>query len=169
MKLKLTLLLMLSALLLQAQPGKSSLGLRAGGVSGITFKYVDDELRGFELIAGAKEGGMVLTCLLQKYRPIGAGRISGLSLYTGGGAHAGYSKYTEEIIHVVEGWHYHAYHEVTSPVLGGDFVLGVEYQFESIPMNLSLDYKPYVEVFGQKDFRVDLWDIGFSIRYAFNQ
>jgi len=43
---------------------------------------------------------------------------------------------------------------------------GAEYHFESIPMHISLDYKPYFEFFGIEDFRLDLWDIGFSIRYA---
>lgn len=169
MKLFFIPLILLTAITIQVQAQFSSIGLRAGGVSGVSFKYVDDDYRGFELIAGAKEGGFILTGLLQKYRPVATGRVAGFHLYTGGGAHAGYSRHTVTTTRMIEGIYYYSYHEETDPVIGGDFIFGAEYHFESIPLHLSLDYKPYVELFGEKTFRVDLWDIGFTIRYAFNQ
>lgn len=169
MKRSITILFVLIALASQAQFKSSSIGLRLGGVSGIAFKHIDDDLTGFELIGGAKDGGLNLTGLIQHYRPIAVGRTDGLFLFMGGGAHAGYARYSEKIIRMVDNTYYYTYHEHTNPVAGGDFIVGMEYHFESIPLHLSLDYKPYFELFGQKDFRVDLWDIGFSVRYAINQ
>ncbi len=168
-KLSVTLLLLLAVFMGKAQQNTASVGLRAGGVSGVSFKYIDADLIGFELILGARDGGMSLVGLIQKYRPIATTRLEGLYMFTGGGAHAGYTRYTDDYIRFMEGSRYHGYYSETKPVIGGDFIFGLAYHFESIPMQLSLDYKPYFEFFGQKDFRVDLWDIGFTIRYAINQ
>lgn len=151
-----------------AQEKTSSIGIRMGGLSGISYKYMDNDYLGFELIAGGKDQGLQLTGLLQKYQPIAAHKLAGLFVFVGGGAHAGYSKYTEDYVMVIEGNNYYSYYEKTSPVLGGDFIIGTAYHFDSIPLHLSLDYKPYFEVFGEKTFRLDLWDIGFTIRYSFN-
>lgn len=169
MKRSFTILLLLIVLGAHAQFKSSSIGLRMGGLSGISFKYIDDDLSGFELIAGCRDGGLNLTGLIQHYRPIATGRTDGLFLFMGGGAHAGYTRYSAQFVRVIDNAYYYTYHQHTSPVAGGDFILGMEYHFESIPLHLGLDYKPYFELFGQKDFRLDLWDIGFSIRYAFNQ
>ena len=163
-----TFLLLLTCFVGKAQNKAVSIGLRAGGLSGVTFKYIDDDLTGFELILGAREGGMSLAGLIQKYQPIATAHLDGLYVFAGGGAHAGFTRYIDDYTRVIEGVRYHGYSSETNPVFGGDFIFGVAYHFESIPMQLSFDYKPYFELFGQKNFRVDLWDIGFTIRYAIN-
>ena len=168
MKHLLTILFIFTFIGVQAQFKTSSIGLRLGGVSGVSYKYIDDDFKGFELILGAREGGLRFTGLLQKYKPVATNRIAGFSFFAGGGAHVGYAKYTENIYRIDEGVTYYSYYEKTNPVLGGDFILGAEYHFETIPLHLTLDYKPYFELFGEKTLRVDLWDIGFSIRYSFN-
>ena len=154
---------------LQSQTVAPAIGLRFGGLSGISFKYVDEDLTGFELIAGARDRGMVLTGMVQRYRPLDVGRADGFFLFIGGGAHAGYGRYSEQFVRVVDGYHYYSRQEWTKPVIGADFIVGLAYHFESIPLHLSLDYKPYMEFFGMKDFRMDLWDLGFSVKYAINQ
>ena len=168
MKQIITILMLISGLALQAQFSSSSIGLRGGGLSGISFKYADEDMKGFELIAGGKDGGFVFTGLLEHYRPIATGTMNGFFMFIGGGAHAGYSRYEEYFYKYEDGTQYHGHSEDVDPVFGGDFILGGEYRFESIPLILSLDYKPYFELFGRKDFRLDLWDIGFSVRYAIN-
>lgn len=168
MKQALTILFLIAAISSSAQDKFSSIGLRFGGMSGVSFKYVDDDLLGFELIAGGKDGGFKLTGLIQSYRQVATNKVPGLFMFMGGGAHAGYSKYVETYSIYVDGrWYYSDYQRV-SPVIGGDFILGAEYHFESIPLHLTIDYKPYFEIFGEQDFRLDLWDFGFTIKYAFN-
>lgn len=163
-----TLILILFVSATNAQVGVSSLGFRFGGVTGLSYKYIGENFNGFELIAGGKEGGFQLTGLIQKSKPIASLKTAGFFVFIGGGAHAGYTKQTIETAIVIDGiWYYSSYNDY-NPVIGGDFILGAEYHFESIPLHLSLDYKPYFELFGEKDFRLDLWDIGFTIKYAFN-
>lgn len=169
MKRFLFILLVSATISTQAQEKVSSIGLRGGGLSGVSFKYIDNDFLAFELIAGAKEGGFLLTGLVQKYSPLASGHVAGLFFFMGGGAHAGYSKYSEYVNWVGDGMSYYTYYEETNPIVGGDFILGAAYHFESIPLHLSLDYKPYFEIFGEESFRIDLWDIGFTVRYAFNQ
>ncbi len=169
MKLSLTILFFIATLTINAQYKVSSLGFRLGGVSGVTYKYIEDDNKGFEVILGAKEKGMRLTALLQKYKPIATNRIAGMFVFFGAGAHSGYSKHTEESAEQFEDLWQYSYYEKTNFVLGGDFMAGVAYHFESIPVHISLDYKPYFEFFGENTFRLDLWDIGFTLRYAFNR
>lgn len=166
MKVFLSILIFTLTLSLNAQYNTSTIGLRLGGVSGLSYKYISDNNTGFELILGAKEKGAIFTGVVQKYKAIATSRISGLYLVFGGGAHAGYAKHKEEVTRIVEDKTFYCEYEETNPVFGGDFMFGAVYRFESIPLHISLDYKPYIEIFGQKDFRVDLWDIGFTIRYA---
>lgn len=168
MRVIVTTLILLITFALSAQDRVSSLGVRFGGVSGLSFKYIDSDLTGFEIIAGAKDGGLQMTGLVQKFKPVATNNVGGFFLYAGGGAHAGYSKSTYTSSVMVEGKYYYSSYELARPVFGGDFILGAEYHFETIPLHLSLDYKPYFELFGEKSFRLDLWDIGFTIKYAFN-
>ncbi|MEZ5084427.1 MAG: hypothetical protein R2750_13430 [Bacteroidales bacterium] len=162
------LLIIITASLAQTQEVRSSLGLRGGGTSGITFKYIDADDTGFELIAGWREGGFRLTGLLQKYKPIATNKVPNLNLVTGIGAHAGYIHYDMYANYYHENYYYYGYYTKTKPVIGIDAMAAVEYHFESVPIQFSIDYKPYMEFFGKKGFRVDLWDFGFSLRYMFN-
>ena len=153
---------------LGAQDRNSALGLRGGGVSGLTYKYIDNDFKAVELILGYQKGGMRLTGLIQRLTPIGIHRIANLFVYSGLGAHTGYVQYDERKIKTIDGVEYYSYQKKYSPVVGADIIIGLEYQFESVPFNISLDYKPYMEFFGETLFNMDFWDIGFSLRYRIN-
>ncbi|MEZ5196208.1 MAG: hypothetical protein R2764_07370 [Bacteroidales bacterium] len=168
MKSILSIIFLLSVLILGAQDKNSSLGLRGGGLSGMTYKFVDQDFKAVELILGYQKGGMRLTGIVQKFTPVGVHRIANLFVYSGLGAHAGYVQFDERKTKTVDGIEYYSYQKVYSPVVGADIVIGLEYQFESVPFNICLDYKPYMEFFGEKLFRMDFWDIGFSLRYRIN-
>jgi len=168
MKVFLSIILLTLALSINAQYNTSTIGLRLGGVSGLSYKFISDNNSGFELILGAKEKGAILTGIVQKYKPLATNRISGFLLCYGGGGHVGYAKHKEEVIRTVDDKTFYCEYEESNPVIGGDFMIGAEYRFESIPLHISLDYKPYFEVFGHKDFRLDLWDIGFTARWVLN-
>lgn len=165
MKNIITIFFFFMAFTLTAQVKSSSIGLRGGGVSGFSYKYIDHDFKAFEIIAGWQEGGFRMVGLIQKYTPIASSRISNLFVFIGGGAHAGYVNYTEEYVyHGSDGYDYYYADNTAKPIIGGDFIAGVEYRFENIPLRLGLDYKPYFQVFGEEDFRVDMWDIGFTVR-----
>jgi hypothetical protein len=169
MKYLIALILIITEVGLFAQNSITSAGLRSGGISGISIKLLDDELSSVEIITGVQRNGLKLTGLIQKYKPIQTRRIANLFMYSGLGAHAGYEKYTKEDSKIVDGVSYYSYRKVVSPVIGGDLIAGLEYHFESVPFQVSLDYKPYFELFGKKIFRLDFWDIGFTVRYVFNK
>ncbi len=152
-----------------AQDENSTIGLRGGGVSGMTVKLIDADLRAMEIILGYQRNGLKMVGMVQRYKPIKTDRISNLYVFSGLGARAGFERYDKEETQVIDGITYYSYRRITTPVVGGDMIIGLEYQFESVPFNVSLDYKPYMEFFGEKFFRIDFWDIGFSIRYVINQ
>jgi hypothetical protein len=160
---------MITVTMLNAQQTSTFAGLRGGGVSGITIKIIDEQQSAVELIAGFQHNGMRLVGLLEKYKPLNLSRIGNLYYYTGAGAHSGFVRFSDEVRHYIdEETYYYQQYRWTRPIIGADFVVGVEYRFESLPLELCLDYKPYFEFFGEETFRIDLWDIGFSVRYNFN-
>ncbi len=162
------LLLVLIGMTSFAQVSNTTIGLRTGGVSGFTFKFIDPEFDAVEVILGFQNKGVRMTGLIQKYKPIKTDRIANLYLFSGWGGHAGYVKYDDHSTKTVDGITYYNYQRKITPVIGADLMIGMEYQFESIPFHISLDYKPYIEFFGEKTFRMDFWDIGFSLRYVIN-
>lgn len=151
-----------------SQSESTSIGLRGGGVSGFSIKMLDYDLKAFEIIVGYQNGGARLLGMIQKFTPIREDRIAGLYIISGIGAHAGYISYDDETYKTVNGVKYYSYSKKYSPIIGADLMIGIEYDFESVPFNISLDYKPYMEFFGEKTFKIDFWDIGFSLRYRIN-
>jgi hypothetical protein len=163
-----TILFILFSCAIFSQPSNTSIGLRGGGVSGFTIKMVDYDRKAFELILGYQKGGARLVGMLQKFTPIREDRIANLYIIAGVGAHSGYITYNEEATRIINGIQYYSYRKKYAPIIGVDVLIGVEYHFESVPFNISLDYKPFMEFFGQRTFRFDFWDIGFSLRYRIN-
>lgn len=162
----------LAALLLlmsktNAQEVYQSVGYRFGG-SGVAYNYIEDQFRGFELMVNFKEHGVQFTGLIQEYRPVKTDRINNLYLYYGAGGHAGYKG--SEVLYTATDDDGNCYCSSTyryNPVIGVDGIVGWQYQFSSIPLTLSLDYKPYLEFLREHTFRLDLWDFGFTASYAF--
>lgn len=158
--------LMLTAVLSKGQEVVQSIGLRLGG-NGISYKYTEDQYKGFETILAFREHGVQFTGLVEFYKPIKTDRISNLFYFWGVGGHAGY-KGVEVFNCQCDENGTSVYPEIRhNPVLGFDGIFGGEYQFYSIPLAVSLDYKPYIEFFGEHVFRLDLWDFGLTIRYTF--
>jgi hypothetical protein len=151
----------------------TSIGLRGGGISGLSVKMIDFDNQGVELLVGWQRGGARLTGIYQKYIPRFTDRINGFYVFSGIGGHAGYVRIYDNRYYDQDDPYYYrnkykAYSRVF-PIIGMDVMLGAEYQFESVPITISLDYKPYFEFFGGRTFRLDLWDIGFTIRYVINK
>lgn len=164
-----TIVLILIGITVNAQENETSIGLRSGGVSGLSIKFIDDNLSALEIILGYQNDGFRFVGLIEKCKPVAIHRIANFFFVSGIGGHAGYTRYDDYRTIRIDGVEYYSYDRKVSPIIGADMMLGFEYHFESLPINISLDYKPYFELFGQQTFRTDFWDLGFSIRYAINK
>ncbi len=154
---KRTILILFSAFIigsaLNAQDYKTSLGLRAGFPYGVTVKHFLNETNALEGILASSWGGFVVTGLYENEH--WTGQYPGLNWFWGFGAHIGFWDNNNNYIDDPD----------VGSVLGADFILGMEYTFDEIPLNLSLDVMPSVNLIGYQG-----WGGihgGLSIRYVF--
>ena len=131
-----------------AQPYKTGIGIRLGGISqGITVKHFVNSNAALEGILSFGRHSVIITGLYEKHQPFP--KADGLSWFYGGGLHVGfisgdYSYYyfyykSHKKVYVGD-----AFNDSQSYV-GADFILGMEYKFKDAPIALSLDLKPFVD------------------------
>jgi hypothetical protein len=150
----LIILILVLSLSLNAQDYKTCVGLRAGIPYGLTIKHFMSETNAVEGILASNWGGFVATALYEKER--WTGHYPALNWYWGFGAHVGFWD---------EGANRYVNSTYTGSVIGVDGVLGIEYTFDEIPLNLSLDVLPSVNLIGSTG-----WggiNGALSIRYVF--
>lgn len=125
-----------------AQSYNSAIGLRGGLFGGVTYKHMLGSSAGFEGILQTDWYGFNLTGLYEIHKP--AFDVRGMRWYYGAGAHVG---------------NYYSSHLS----IGIDGIIGLEYTFKELPINVSVDYKPAYNLTGWSGF----WgsDAAFSIRY----
>ncbi len=104
-----------------AQDYNWAAGLRLGGdTGGISVKHKFNPSSGLELIGSAYwDNGFMVTGLYERYVPV-IGK--GFNFYYGAGAHIG--GFDKEFL------------------LGADGIIGLEYKFDRVPIALSFDWKP---------------------------
>ncbi len=154
---KVVFILMLAAIsagTLKAQDYKTALGLRAGYPYGVTVKHFIGKYDALEGILAGSYGGLVITGLYEREQ--WTGKYPGLNWFYGGGAHIGFWDQGKNP-HVDTGYN--------GSVFGIDGVLGLEYTFDEIPLNLSLDVLPSVNLFGSTGWGGIFG--GLSVRYVF--
>lgn len=136
-----------------AQDYRTALGLRLGSSTGITIKHFTKRGAALEGLLTTRWDGGMITGL---YEVVGnAFDEPNLSWYFGGGAHIGF-------------WDSHPYwldRGETRSVLGVDLILGLEYTFDEIPLNLGFDWKPAINLVGHQGFWAD--EFALSVRFAF--
>ena len=81
----------------------------------------------------------------------------------GAGVHIGYERW--DITHYNDNSQWHS--TKTAVLAGVDGLAGLEYLFYKAPISLGLEVKPYFEFFGQEFFNVQLFDVGFTVKYLF--
>jgi len=137
-----------------AQDYNTGIGLRGGYFKGVTFKHFISDNKALEVLAGTHRSGMNLTLLYQIHN--NAFGVERLNWYYGGGGHIGF-RYGANAERGTRGEPY--------SVIGIDGILGMEYNFKEIPINLSLDWKPALNLIGHSGF----WgtDGALSIRFIF--
>jgi hypothetical protein len=135
----------------QSQDYTTSLGIRGGFPYGLTFKHFVNEDGAIELILSTLFRGVELTALYEQHMQ--TKEVPQLNLYFGGGVHAGYDDYSRWSADYSLG-----------PVVGVDAIGGLEYTFDDLPLNVSLDLMPSLNMLGHFGFRING---GISVRYIF--
>ena len=151
-----TALLLFFTTMLQAQSRstnstdyQTALGLKVWQGGGITLKHFIASNRAVEGIGSFYSRGFRLTGLYEIHGDLSG--APGLRWYVGPGAHLGF--YNDK------------YYDKNKVVLGIDGVLGLDYKFNTAPINFSLDWQPSFEFADDLGFD-EAWG-GLSIRYTF--
>lgn len=158
-KIILTFSLAIAGLFSFGQDYTTSLGVRIGGwENGITVKHFLGEGAALEGILSSRWRGYNITGLYEMQSAIDD--VDGLFWYVGGGAHVGFfdDRY-------YNGWGTSSGRTYT--VIGVDGILGVEYIFADYPFNVSLDWKPAINLVGSGNSFFWGDNGALSIRYIF--
>ncbi len=140
-------LLTVFSISLKAQEYKTAVGIRLGPNSpaiapGFTIKHFLDEKHAVEGIVGVNNG-IGVCALYQWYFPVTS--VEHLQWFAGAGAYAAY-RYSTSFI-------------------GAAGIVGVDYKFPNIPLNISIDWKPELNIIESVGFEAS--GVGFSARFTF--
>jgi len=140
--------------LVSAQDYNTGIGFRGGLVNGLTVKHFLNQKGAVEVLLATRYKGFEITGLYEIHNPLA--NTGNLKWYYGVGGHVGFYNGDNTNWDDDEG-------SYTS--LGIDLVLGLEYSFEKVPVNLSLDWKPEFNLFGYSRFIGD--GLALSVRFIF--
>ena len=140
---------------INAQNYETGIGFRGGLSNGVTIKHFVTSYTALEGIIAARWGGVLITGLYEFNNEF---YTEGLDWYYGIGGHVGIWDTPRNANWWVVG-------EVSSPIIGIDAIIGIEYTFPEFPISLSLDWKPAVNLIGYTGAWADSG--AFSIRYVF--
>lgn len=140
--------------IIHAQDYSTGIGLRGGLSNGITVKHFLGDKLAVEGLLMTRWSGFEITGLGEFHAR--AFDVDRLNWYYGLGAHIGFWSGSNT------SW---GNPGTSYTVIGIDGILGLEYNFSEIPINLSIDWKPAINLVGYSKF----WPDGgaFSIRYIF--
>ncbi len=139
---------------LSAQSYQTGIGLRGGFSNGLTIKHFLTESTAVEGILSTRWRGFLITGLYELERTTS---VSGLDWYYGIGGHVGFWNRVRD--------NNPFFDNDGGTVVGVDGIIGIEYTFDEIPINLSLDWKPAFNLIGYTGFWGD--NGAFSIRFVF--
>lgn len=137
-----------------AQDYRTAAGLRAGLPYGLTVKHFLNQTNAVEGILASRWGGFVITGLYEK--EYWTGEYPRLNWFWGAGAHIGFWD---------AGYNPNINATYTGSVIGLDGILGLEYTFDDVPLNLSLDILPSINLIGSTGWAGINGAI--SVRYVF--
>lgn len=119
----------------------------------VSFKYFMNERAAIEALISFGDP-FALGALMEFHHPLGT---AGLRYYYGAGAYLGFSK------------EYNAEKQIEerNTYFGGQGVVGLDYKFDNIPLNLSLDWKPELNLV--RDINFEPAAIGLTARFTFGK
>jgi hypothetical protein len=137
---------LVAAVSVHAQDYKMGLGIRLSSNApivnhSISFKYFFGRKTAVETLLSVTDP-IALGVLIEQHQPL---KTAGFTYFYGGGAFLGFD----------------------SPApFGLQGVLGLDYKFQTLPFNLSLDWKPEINL--GPDFSFEPAALGISARFTFN-
>src|SRR4030095_6999991 len=140
-----------------AQSYKTAVGVRLSSSAAIvnnsiSLKHFLNERSAIEALFSFGDP-LALAGLYEVHKPFGT---EGLQWFYGGGGYIGF----------VKTWNPAKNQNDTDVTLGAQGVGGLDYKFANIPLNLSLDWKPELNLIS--DINFDPAAIGFTVRFTFN-
>lgn len=152
---------------LNGQYANKQAGLRTGYRGGIFYQVTSEagtaEI-GYQAMLGFSNNGIQLTGLRIVYETSLDEISPDLYFAWGYGGHIGFI-YTDHLGFLGERYSFQG--ERFCPVVGADGWLSAEYRFRDIPLNLSLNVKPFVELTVPAFVKVMPVDLGISLSYVF--
>ncbi|MBP6431568.1 MAG: hypothetical protein KA319_07370 [Ferruginibacter sp.] len=126
---------------------KNALGVRLGSSvptvkSGITYKHFLANNNAIEGILSFGDG-TAICALYEIHKPINS--VENLQWFIGGGGYVGFNN--------------------SNNTIGAAGIVGLDYKFANIPLNLSLDWKPELNIVSKVGFEAS--GVGFSARFTF--
>lgn len=139
-----------------AQDYKTALGVRLSSAqpivsNSITLKHFLNERTAVEALFSFGDP-LALGALVEIHKPLGA---QGIRWFYGGGGYLGFVKEFDPTKN----------REETNVNFGAQGVLGLDYKFVNLPLNLSLDWKPELNIVSDINFEPAA--IGFTARFTF--
>ena len=158
------LLLLFLSLPLFGQDYMRTAGLRGGINPGLTYRQFQDPSLAYEGLLSFRGEGLQFTILRQRFEPALWNLSDGFFLVYGYGGHAGFTN-----AHTYKAFNrnYHYGTNKFSPLIGMDGFLGLEYQFPGLPVQVGVDFKPFIELSLYEFFRINIWDAAFTLKYTF--
>ena len=142
-----TSVLLIFSIALNAQEYKTAAGIRLGPsspaiTSGFTVRHFLDESHAIEGILGINDG-IGFCGIYQWHHPVET--VPHLTWFLGAGGYAAFRN--------------------DEAFIGGAGMVGLDYKFEQIPLNLSIDWKPELNLIESVGFEAA--GVGFSARFTF--
>lgn len=138
----------------KAQDYSTGVGLRGGWGTGLTIKHFLNESKAVEGILDSRWHGFSVTGLYEIHKQ--AFQVPRLNWYYGLGGHIGF--WNGDYFRNVD-------RNTNYTIIGIDGIIGIEYNFEEIPFNIGIDWKPVFDLTGYSGIYGDGGAI--SLRYIF--
>jgi hypothetical protein len=153
--------------IINGQYGTKQAGLRTGVRGGFFYQITSEAGNaevGYNAMLGFNNNGIQLTGLRIVYETSLSEISPDLFFAWGYGGHAGFV-YTDYVGFLGERYNFQGKHFL--PVFGADGWIAAEYRFRDIPLNISLNLKPFVELTIPSFVKIMPADLGLSIAYVF--
>lgn len=154
-KIILTILVVIFTLSVFSQHYSTALGIRGGVTQGLTLKQSLGGSSAIDFIVGSHHRGFNFTVLYEIHK-LNVFDVPNLALFYGFGGHIGFYNHK-----YIQHW---GNYENDVMAIGGDLVLGIEYTFDEIPINVGIDIKPALNIIP----KIRYWQGGaLYLRYVF--
>jgi hypothetical protein len=160
-------LVIITSSMVNGQFGGSQAGLRTGYRGGIFFQITNEAGNaeiGYNAMLGFNNNGIQLTGLRIIYETTLNEISHDLFFAWGYGGHIGFF-YSDHLGFFGESYNFQG--NRFCPVIGADGWIAAEYRFRDIPLNISLNIKPFVELTIPSFVKIMPGDLGVSISYVF--